>query len=239
MARRIAISSGHGKYVRGASDIVDEVDEVRKIVDRVAELLGCPKFHDNTSHDQSTNLTKIVNWHNSQSRDLDVSIHLNAYQHTSKPMGVEVLYVTQEALAGNVSDAISEAGGFLDRGAKYRSDLKFLNSTHEPAILIETFFCDSQTDVSLYHAQFDAICEAIAESISGVTIPTEPPIEPPLEISGNNRVEITASAAGDVSVVVNGALMHGHQGCEHLIEFTLAMTGDVVVVINGEEFHNY
>ena len=28
---RIVISSGHGKYVRGASGIIDEVDEARRV----------------------------------------------------------------------------------------------------------------------------------------------------------------------------------------------------------------
>jgi len=78
MAKSIVISSGHGKYIRGAADILDEVDEARRVVDTVAEYLqsaGCTvkTFHDNTSHDQSTNLNTIVNYHNKQSRDLDVS----------------------------------------------------------------------------------------------------------------------------------------------------------------------
>ena len=57
----IVISSGHGKYVRGASGILDEVDEARKVVERVgmeleARGLNVKIFHDDTSHDQSTNL---------------------------------------------------------------------------------------------------------------------------------------------------------------------------------------
>ena len=36
---RIVISSGHGKYVRGACGILDEVDEARRVVDRVAAEL--------------------------------------------------------------------------------------------------------------------------------------------------------------------------------------------------------
>jgi hypothetical protein len=30
----IVISSGHGKYVRGASGLLDEVDEARRVVER-------------------------------------------------------------------------------------------------------------------------------------------------------------------------------------------------------------
>ena len=119
---RIVISSGHGLYVRGASGILDEVDEARRVVDRVAAELrdrgvDVMVFHDDTSHSRNENLDTIVNYHNAQTRDLDVSVHFNAYVETAKPMGVEVLYVTQSKLAGQVSAAIA-ACGFIDRGAK-------------------------------------------------------------------------------------------------------------------------
>jgi len=173
---RIVISSGHGKYIRGASGNpvppqLDEVDEARAVVNKVAELLhnggvDVVVFHDNVSTTQSENLNRIVEFHNAQgSHDLDVSVHFNAYDGNAH--GTECLYVTQDQLAGHVSAAISDAGGFVNRGAKYRSDLAFLNGTNEPAILIETCFCDNTGDSNLYHQHFDAICEAIAETISG------------------------------------------------------------------------
>ena len=191
MPRVIAISSGHGMYIRGARGNpvppqLDEVDEARKIVDRVAQLLGCVKFHDNTSHDQSTNLNAIVDWHNRQQRDLDVSVHFNAYDHSAH--GTEVLYVTQQTLASDVSAAICNAGGFTNRGAKYRADLAFLNGTNEPAVLIETCFCDNTSDSNKYNGHFEAICQAIASSISGEAIADpEPPGERP---PGGNRPPI-------------------------------------------------
>jgi hypothetical protein len=180
---RIAISSGHGRYIRGARGEpvppqLDEVDEARRVVDRVWELLedvGCVKFHDNVSTTQSENLDRIVNWHNQQDRTLDVSVHFNAYDHSAH--GTEVLYVTQDDLAAEVSAAICAASGFTNRGAKYRSDLAFLNGTEEPAILIETCFCDHTGDSILYREHFEAICNAIASSITGITI-GEPPERP-------------------------------------------------------------
>ena len=182
---RIAISSGHGKYIRGArGDPVppqhDEVDEVRKIVDRVCVLLedvGCVKFHDDISTTQSENLDRIVDWHNEQDRTLDVSVHLNCYDHSAH--GTEVLYISQDQLAREVSEAIALAGGFTDRGAKYRSDLAFLNATEEPAILIETYFCDHTGDCNSARAHFEEICHGIAETISRQDIGWRPPVEPP------------------------------------------------------------
>jgi hypothetical protein len=184
---KIVISSGHGKHIRGASGILDEVDEARRVVNRVAEYLAAAGvavevFHDDTSTTQDANLERIVNFHNAQTRELDVSVHFNAYLPTENPMGCEVLYVTQAALAGNVSDRICNASSLKNRGAKKRSDLYFLNNTEEPAILIETCFVDSDRDADLYRMHFDGICRAIAETISGV-MSIEPPTTetPPVE----------------------------------------------------------
>src|SRR5215469_14141899 len=122
---KIAISSGHGLKVRGASGFIDEVDEARRVVDRIEELLGSSavKFHDDTSTTQDQNLKTIVAWHDEQERDLDVSVHFNAYTKTQGAMGCEVLYVSQQAIAQNVSRVLASAGQFIDRGDKYRSDL--------------------------------------------------------------------------------------------------------------------
>ena len=180
----IVISSGHGKYVRGASGILDEVDEARRVVDCVAGALrargvNVKTFHDNTSHDQNTNLNTIVNYHNAQARDLDVSVHFNAYEQVSKPMGVEVLYVTQSALASQMSAAIASCG-FINRGGKKRTDLFFLNNTEMPAILLEVCFVDSEADADIYTERFLDVCDAIADvlggegDIAGETPPPEP-----------------------------------------------------------------
>ena len=178
----IVISSGHGKYVAGASGILgDEVTEARKVVDRVAAELAdrgvaVKVFHDNTSHDQNTNLETIVAYHNAHIRDLDVSVHFNAYVETTGPRGTEVLYVTQAELAADVSAAIA-ACGFIDRGAKEDDrGLYFLNHTEMPAILIEVCFVDSVADADAYHSQFDEICIAIADTLAGTA--AEAPDEP-------------------------------------------------------------
>jgi hypothetical protein len=206
----VAISVGHGERIRGARGSpvppqCDEVDEAKKIVDRVAALLGCVKFFDTTSTSQSANLSAITSWHNKQSRDLDVSVHWNAYDHSAH--GTEVLYVTQEALADDVCHAICEALGTTFRGAKYRSDLAFLNNTNKPAILIETAFCDNTGDCNLYHAEgkFEALCRAIAESISGQSLPDQPPEQPPeVEVPPDTGEPPAGPVTGTVHGLVAG-----------------------------------
>jgi N-acetylmuramoyl-L-alanine amidase len=209
---KFCISSGHGKYIRGASGSpvppqLDEVDQARRVVDAVAELLksagvGVETFHDNTSHDQNTNLHTITNWHNSKTRDYDVSVHFNAYDGSAH--GTEVLYVTQSSLAKKVCDAICAAGGFTNRGAKYRSDLYVLNNTEQPAVLIETCFCDNTSDSNKYNDKFDAICEAIAESLSGEHIPDDKPdpAPEPEPIPGELVVSVAITAPPGVNVAV-------------------------------------
>ena len=243
----ICISSGHGLKIRGASGSpvppeMDEVDEVRKIVDRVFDILTAGgvtvyKFHDNTSTSSSQNLSAINAFHNSKTRDLDVSVHLNA---TEGAYGTEVLYITQEALARDVSKAIATAGGFTDRGPKYRSDLSFLNGTDEPAILLECWFCDSKSDCDKARTHFEAICQAIATSIAGKALgpgpsPPEPGPEPPpdektrpvigLGDYGNNVAEVQVR----LGTSVDGSFGPGTEDAVISFQRTSGLQADGVV----------
>ena len=172
---KVVISSGHGKYVRGAVGIIDEVDEARKVVEAVARYLrklgvGVETFHDDVSETQDENLERIVMYHNGRNRDLDISVHFNCYDGSAH--GTEVLYVTADELAEDVSAVLADAGGFTNRGAKYRGDLYFLNQTDPTtygAILIETCFVDSVTDTDLYREHFEDICSAIADTVAALS----------------------------------------------------------------------
>jgi N-acetylmuramoyl-L-alanine amidase len=165
----IVISSGHGKYVRGASGIIDEVDEARRVVETVATCLNgmgvdTITYHDDVSITQDENLNRIVDFHNSKTRDLDISVHFNAYEPSAQPRGTEVLYLSQKQLAKDISAAIASVG-FINRGAKYRDDLFFLNNTSAIAVLIEVCFVDSEADCAIYKERFLDICLHIASAI--------------------------------------------------------------------------
>jgi N-acetylmuramoyl-L-alanine amidase len=194
MGFRVVISSGHGQHVAGADEYINEVEEARRVVDHVADLLDdtqvdCVVFHDNTSNTQSENLDAIIGYHNAQTRSLDISVHFNAYKVTTDPRGVEVCYVTQQDLAERMAVAIAEAGGFINRGAKQRNDLAFLNSTTARAILIEVCFVDSRKDVQLYQHNFHEICQAIVDVIEGESetgdVITAPSPDALLHVSGS------------------------------------------------------
>ena len=170
---RIVISSGHGRYIRGASGIIDEVEEARKVVEHVADYLSglgvdVTTYHDDVSTTQEENLNRIVDFHNSQIRDRDVSVHFNAYEPTTKPMGTECLYVSDEETASNLARSMAESAKFVNRGPKFRDDLFFLNQTEMPgSMLLETCFVDSSADVGMYNLHFDDLCEAIALTLAG------------------------------------------------------------------------
>jgi N-acetylmuramoyl-L-alanine amidase len=178
---KIAISAGHGKKIRGASDILDEVDEARRVVLRTVEYLRAANvpveyYFDDVSTTQDENLRRIVDWHNSRSRTLDVSIHFNSSGDTTdNPIGTECWYMTQGDLAERVAEEMAGASGLIDRGKKYSSGLYFLNHTAMPAILDEVAFVNSQRDAELYNDHFDAICEALANVLAGIEVPPEPP----------------------------------------------------------------
>jgi len=189
---KIAISSGHGKYVRGAVGPqgwgLDEVNEARRVVPKVAEFLRANgntvhTFNDDSSTTQQQNLNTIVNWHNKQDRELDISVHFNAYVPTELGRGDETLYVTQQALASKITNAICSVSGLINRGAKKRSDLYFLNGTNKPAVLLEICFVDAAADVEAYTQHFDGICEAIANTVAP-SAEEAPVAEDVLNVSG-------------------------------------------------------
>ena len=221
---QVNISSGHSINCQGASDIINEVTEAKKVVDRVCDIIkasgkACYKYHD-TSSSSSQNLVNIVNWHNGFKDGVDVSIHFNAYAHVDKPMGTEVCYYSNSSLAAAISKEISTAGGFIDRGAKQRTGLYFLKHTNKPAILIEVCFVDSVADVNLYKANFEKICQAIAKSLIGqistsvpatpvnntpvATAPPTPTVSKPTGDGWVKRLQAECNRQGFSNQVVDG-----------------------------------
>lgn len=189
MYNQINISSGHSINCQGASDILNEVTEARRVVDRIYEMckamgIEVYKYHD-TSSSSNQNLANIANWHNQFKDGIDVSIHFNCYQHTSNSMGTEVCYYSQSELANKVSSAISKASGLKNRGGKERKGLYVLRHTNKPMILIEVCFLDSSYDVQKYQENFDSICSAIIEALTGKVYMSRP-VSVPNQNTNNN-----------------------------------------------------
>ena len=173
---KVVISAGHSSKCRGmSSEWLDEVDEARRVVTAVADNLADAgvnviTYWDDISNDQSENLDRICDFHNAQgAHDLDVSVHFNA--SNGQGHGTEVFYTssTGKEYAKAICDAICEASGLTNRGAKDDDSiggLYFLSHTNEPAVLIEVCFGDNEQDTVIYYDEFDNICEAISDAIA-------------------------------------------------------------------------
>ena len=213
---KIAISSGHAKDVAGAVGPepwgLVEVDEARRIVNQVASVLALHDgidvvtFHDNVSQTQDQNLLAIVSWHEAKKADINISVHLNAFEKTSAPRGVEVLYRDEVEMAREMSAAIAGCG-LIDRGPKERTDLYFLNSLPR-SILIETCFVDSETDARIYREMFNEICDAIANTLSDGQVERAPaPDDYPAAAEPERpvvKIDIEVPDGVEVSLAVNG-----------------------------------
>ena len=73
---------------------------------------------------------------------------------------------------------MAKVAGFINRGAKQRNDLYFLNQTNEPAVLAEICFVDSTADTDAYADRFDQLCKAIAITLAGTDIEVTPDRQP-------------------------------------------------------------
>lgn len=171
---RINVHAGHtsqnGK-APGASGIVHESVENRKIKDIVIKILRSRghTVYDCTAEGESAsdNLYKIIKKCNFHKVSVDVSIHLNCYNRKAK--GTEtILPASRKArkYAERINANIAKLG-YTNRGVKVRRDLYVLNKTIAPALLVETFFCDSKEDCARYKKQGVAkIALAIADGIA-------------------------------------------------------------------------
>lgn len=167
------IHGGHSLKCRGASGYLDEVNEDRKVKNRVIELLranGHTVYDctDDNGKDQNSNLKAIVSKCNDHKVDLDVSIHLNAGGGT----GTEVYVYSDNSKAKDeaerIAKNISNTLGIRNRGVKTTTKLYVLRKTNSPALLVECCFVDNASDKAKWNA--DKCAKAIVEGILNKSI---------------------------------------------------------------------
>lgn len=180
--QEIEFHVGHYGVGTGAKSLIDEVQYARKFIKRIYDICvsnGVPAtfYEDKTSKNQKQNINNLVAHHNQDRNGFIVSGHLNASGSVAElGIGAEVLYYDQAIIAKEVVDAICNASGLKNRGAKKRTDLGVLVRTFEPAILIEFGFVNSKKDIELMDKHFEAICQAVAKVLAayiGYTIMKE------------------------------------------------------------------
>lgn len=169
------VHAGHSLKCRGASDLLDEVVEDRKVKNKLIELL---RVNGNTVYDctddysttQYTNLYSIITKCNAHNVDLDISIHLNSARNDrvgdGKCGGVEVygyddrIYGVAYKIAENIANTLGI--GFHDVPVKYDKNLYVLRNTKAKAILIECCFVDDKDDADRWNATKCAMAIASA-----------------------------------------------------------------------------
>ena len=180
---KINVHAGHnpkGKVACGAIGLLDESTENRNVVKELKAILETEGHivYDCTC-DNGTSVSDVINKivakSNTNTVDLDVSIHFNSGAKdktgNSKSTGTECLiYNTsnnKEVIAKRICANIAQLN-FKNRGVKIRTDLSILKKTKAPCVLVECCFVDDFDDVKLYNPK--SMAKAIAQGILNKTI---------------------------------------------------------------------
>lgn len=194
---KINVHGGHSLKCRGASGLLDEVNEDRAVKNKVIELLranGHTVYDctDDAGATQNANLRNIVNKCNSHNVDLDVSIHLNAGGGTGTEVYIYSDSSRAKGYAQRIVNNISNSLGIRNRGVKTRTNLYVLRKTKSPSLLVECCFVDNATDKAHWNA--DKCAKAIVEGILNATvnnaIHTEAPKPTPAPTTNNNTTKL-------------------------------------------------
>ena len=178
---KIAVRGGHCPKVTGASALINELTEDRKVKDSVIKYLKelghtvldvTPPDSTNTS---SSDLAYGVNKANNWGAELFISIHFNkAYNSYTGAIGSEVCVYSNFDIAKRVVDGLASLG-FKNRGQKVRNNLYELKNTKMKSMIVEVCFVEATEDVALYKKLGpDTVGKAIAEAIANkkVTVVT-------------------------------------------------------------------
>ncbi|GAA0762399.1 N-acetylmuramoyl-L-alanine amidase [Clostridium sartagoforme] len=179
---KITVRGGHNFQAPGASGLIDETTEDRKVKDSVIKYLG-QLGHEvldvtPSNMDSNSDLVYGVNKANNWSADLFISIHFNkAYDSYNGAIGTETWVYSKsdnikldEEVAARIVNAIAGLG-FVNRGVKESNQLYELRATNMASIIVEVCFVEATEDVALYKKLGpDKIGQTIAEAIANKKI---------------------------------------------------------------------
>ena len=240
---KIAVRGGHVPLVTGASALINELTEDRKVKDNVIKYLrqlGCEVLDvtpPNNINSLRSELSYGVNKANNWGADLFISIHFNkAYEHYNGALGTEVCVYSPFDIAQRVVNELSKLG-FKNRGQKVRNNLYELNHTKMKAMIIEVCFVEATGDVVLYkELGHDLIGKTIAEAITNKNI-NNSNIKPTLnnESNSNNtdnwikRLQEECNKQGFSNQIVDGIVgINTLKGCPTLKKGT---TGNITKLL--------
>lgn len=186
---KICVRGGHTELCTGASALINELTEDRKVKDSVCKYLRqlghnvldvTPPV--NYTNSSSADLAYGVNKANNFGADLFISIHFNkCYDSYNGALGTETCVYSENEYGKRIVNALSGLG-FKNRGQKVRTGLYELSHTNMTSVIVETCFVEATEDVALYKRLGpDAIGKTIAETIANQKI--EPTVEKKEEVN--------------------------------------------------------
>ena len=186
---KICVRGGHTELCTGASALINELTEDRKVKDSVCKYLRqlghtvldvTPPV--NYTNSSSADLAYGVNKANNWGADLFISIHFNkCYDSYNGALGTETCVYFENEYGKRIVNALSSLG-FKNRGQKARTGLYELSHTNMTSVIVETCFVEATEDVALYKKLGpDAIGKTIAEAIANQKI--EPTVENKEEVN--------------------------------------------------------
>lgn len=175
---KIAVRGGHTEKATGASALLNELTEDRKVKDAVVKYLKelgnevldvTPPANANLTI--STDLAYGVDKANNWGAELFVSIHFNkTYDSYNGSIGSEVWVYSKHDTAQRVVDGLGSLG-FKNRGQKTSASLYELKNAKMKSMIVEVCFIEATEDVALYKKlDAGAIGKTIAEAISNKKI---------------------------------------------------------------------
>ncbi|WP_066875023.1 N-acetylmuramoyl-L-alanine amidase [Clostridium mediterraneense] len=177
MIKKIAVRGGHNFQATGASALIDETTEDRKVKDSLIQALRSKGYDviDVTPGDCDvlTDLELGVNKAEDFDADLFISVHFDkAYDHYEGALGHACWIYGQggqaEVISNRIVKTVVDGTGFKNRGVRINPDLYELRKTSMPAIIVETCFCEATEDVAIYKEKgAELIGQLIADGIAG------------------------------------------------------------------------
>lgn len=177
---KICVRGGHTELCTGASALIDELTEDRKVKNSVIKYLQqlghtvldvTPPVNYTTS--SGADLRYGVNKANNWGADLFISIHFNkCYDSYNGALGTETCVYSKNEYGQRIVDSLANLG-FKNRGQKVRTGLYELGHTNMTSVIVETCFVEATEDVVLYKKLgYDTIGKTIAEAIANKKIAT-------------------------------------------------------------------
>lgn len=177
---KICVRGGHTELCTGASALIDELTEDRKVKNSVIKYLQqlghtvldvTPPVNYTTS--SGADLRYGVNKANNWGADLFISIHFNkCYDSYNGALGTETCVYSKNEYGQRIVDSLANLG-FKNRGQKVRTGLYELGHTNMTSVIVETCFVEAAEDVALYKKLgYDTIGKTIAEAIANKKIAT-------------------------------------------------------------------